>query len=78
MTFAWFCHFALTRSAKIIGLTPLLQSFNIVKFLLACTGSKVSFQIVNSFDIDFVDCPLITVGKNVTIASQIKRQELSL
>lgn len=34
-------------------------------------GAKVSFQIVNSFDIDFVDCLLITIGKNVTIASQV-------
>ncbi|CAM3068963.1 2,3,4,5-tetrahydropyridine-2,6-carboxylate N-succinyltransferase [Legionella steigerwaltii] len=72
MTVAWFCHFALTRSAKVIGLIPLLQTFNIAKFFYwRALGAKVSFQIVSSFDIDFVDCPLITVGKNVTLASGV-------
>ncbi|MCW8408312.1 hypothetical protein OQJ13_04920 [Legionella sp. PATHC035] len=72
MTFAWFCHFALTRSAKVIGLTPLLQTFNVVKFCYwRALGAKVSFQIVNSFDIDFVDCPLITIGKNVTLGGGV-------
>lgn len=72
MTFAWFCHFALTRSAKITGLIPLIQTFNITKFLYwRALGAKVSFQIVNSFDIDFVDCPLITIGKNVTLGSGV-------
>lgn len=69
MTFAWFCHFALTRSAKIIGLAPLLQTFNCVKFFYwRALGAKVSFQIVNSFDVDFVDCPLITIGKMSLLA----------
>ena len=72
MTVAWFCHFALARSAKVVGLIPLLQTFNIAKFFYwRALGAKVSFQIVNSFDIDFVDCPLITIGKNVTLASQV-------
>lgn len=67
---AWYCHFALSRAAKIAGLIPLLQSFNITKFFYwRALGAKVSFRIMNSFDIDFVDCPLITVGKDVTIAS---------
>ncbi|TAL66111.1 MAG: hypothetical protein EPN84_00740 [Legionella sp.] len=66
----WYCHFALSRAAKIVGLTPLLQSFNITKFFYwRALGAKVSFRIMNSFDIDFVDCPLISIGKNVTIAS---------
>ena len=69
---SWFCHFALARAAKIVGLAPLLQSFNITKFLYwRAIGAKVSFQIMSSFDIDFVDCPLITIGKNVTLASQV-------
>lgn len=69
--FAWFCHFALSRAAKIIGLTPLLQSFSITKyFYWRALGAQVSFRIMNSFDMDFVDCPLITIGKGVTIASQ--------
>lgn len=72
MMVAWFCHFALTRSAKIFGLTPLLQSFNFLKFFYwRALGAKVSFQIMNSFDIDLVDCSLITIGKNVTLASQV-------
>lgn len=70
--FAWFCHFALSRSAKITGLVSVLQSLNIMKFLYwRALGVKVSFQVMNSFDIDFVDCPLITIGKNVTIGSQV-------
>jgi len=69
---SWFCHFALARAAKIIGLTPLLQSFSITRFLYwRAIGAKVSFQIMSSFDVDFVDCPLITIGKNVTLASQV-------
>lgn len=72
MVVAWFCHLALSRAAKIIGLTPLLQSFNTVKFFYwRALGAKVSFQIMNSYDIDFVDCPLIRIGKNVTLASQV-------
>lgn len=68
----WFCHFSLARAAKITGLIPLLQSFNTLKYLYwRALGVKVSFQVVSSFDIDFVDCPLITIGKNVTIASQV-------
>ena len=44
MTFAWFCHFALTRSAKVVGLAPLLQTFNIVKFFYwRALGANVSF-----------------------------------
>ena len=70
--FSWFCHFSLSRSAKISGLILLLQSFNILKYLYwRALGAKVSFQIMNSIDIDFVDCPLISIGKNVTIASQV-------
>lgn len=69
---SWFCHFALARAAKIIGLTPLLQSFNSTKYLYwRAIGAKVSFQIMSSYDIDFVECPLITIGKNVTLASQV-------
>ncbi|MGM9454503.1 DapH/DapD/GlmU-related protein [Legionella bozemanae] len=72
MTVAWFCHFALARSAKVVGLTPLLQTFNVIKFFYwRALGANVSFQIVNSFDIDFVDCPLITIGKNVTLGSGV-------
>ena len=70
--FAWFCHFALTRSAKIVGLISLLQSFNITKFLYwRALGVKASFQIMSSYDIDFVDCPLITIGKNVTLGGEM-------
>jgi len=69
--FFWYCHLALSRAAKITGLTPLLQSFSITKFLYwRALGAKVSFHITNSFDIDFVDSPLITIGKGVTIGSQ--------
>ncbi|KTD74634.1 hypothetical protein [Legionella waltersii] len=69
---SWFCHFALSRAAKIAGLIHLLQSFNTLKFLYwRALGVKVSFQIMNSFDIDLVDCPLITIGKEVTLASQV-------
>lgn len=69
---SWFCHFALARAAKIVGLTPLLQSFAVTKFLYwRAIGAKVSFQIMSSFDVDFVDAPLITIGKNVTLASQV-------
>ncbi|MDP1602885.1 MAG: hypothetical protein Q8M03_06425 [Legionella sp.] len=69
--FFWYCHLALSRSAKIAGLTPLLQSFNITKFFYwRALGAKVAFNITCSFDIDFVDCPLITIGKGVTLASQ--------
>lgn len=68
----WFCHFALARAAKIVGLSPLLQSFSITKFLYwRALGAKVSFQIMSSFDVDFVDAPLITIGKNVTLGSQV-------
>lgn len=69
---AWFCHFSLSRAAKITGLISLLQSFNCLKYLYwRSLGAKVSFQIMNSIDIDFVDCPLISIGKNVTIASEV-------
>ncbi|KGP63963.1 hypothetical protein EP47_08675 [Legionella norrlandica] len=69
---SWFCHFALSRAAKIIGLIHLLQSFNIIKyFYWRALGIKVSFRVMNSFDIDFVDCPLITIGEDVTLASQV-------
>lgn len=69
---AWFCHFALSRSAKITGLISILQSFNILKFLYwRALGVKVSFMVMNSMDVDFVDCPLITIGKDVTLASQV-------
>lgn len=72
MTIAWFCHFSLSRAAKITGLISLLQSFNTLKYLYwRALGVRVSFQIMNSFDIDFVDCPLISIGKNVTIGSQV-------
>lgn len=72
MMIAWFCHFALSRAAKITGLISLIQSFNILKFLYwRALGAKVSFQIMNSFDIDFVDTPLISIGKNVTIGSEV-------
>jgi len=68
----WYCHFALSRAAKIVGLTPLLQSFNSIKYLYwRALGAKVSFRIMNSYDIDFVDCPLITIGNDVTIASLV-------
>lgn len=70
--FAWFCHFSLSRAAKIIGLAPILQSFNLLKFLYwRALGAKVSFEVMNAFDIDFVDCPLITIGKGVTLGSQV-------
>ncbi|WP_133128313.1 hypothetical protein [Legionella nagasakiensis] len=66
----WYCHFALARAAKICGLIFLLQSFNITKFFYwRALGAKVSFRITNSFDIDFVDCPLISIGKGVTLGS---------
>lgn len=69
---AWFCHFALSRSAKITGLTPVLQSFNILKFCYwRALGAKVSFQVMNAFDVDFVDCPLISIGKGVTLGGQV-------
>jgi acetyltransferase-like isoleucine patch superfamily enzyme len=69
---AWFCHFALSRAAKISGLIAIIQSFNVLKFFYwRALGAKVSFHIVNSFDIDFVDCPLISIGKNVTLGSKV-------
>lgn len=69
---AWFCHFALARAAKVVGLIPILQSFNTLKFCYwRALGAKVSFQIMSSYDIDFVDCPLITIKKGVTLASQV-------
>lgn len=67
----WYCHLALSRAAKMTGLTPILQSFYITKFFYwRALGAKVSFNISNSFDIDLVDCPLITIGKDVTLGSQ--------
>lgn len=72
MMIAWFCHFALSRAAKITGLIFIIQSFNILKFLYwRALGAKVSFQIMNSYDIDLVDTPLISIGKNVTIGSGV-------
>lgn len=69
---SWFCHFALSRAAKITGLIPVLQSFNILKFFYwRALGAKVSFHMMNAFDVDFVDCPLITIGKGVTLGSQV-------
>lgn len=66
----WFCHFALGRAAKLSGLIRFLQAFNITKFLYwRALGAKVSFYMVCSYDIDFVDCPLISIGKGVTIGS---------
>lgn len=68
---SWYCHFALSRAAKITGLLPVLQSFHVTKYLYwRALGAKVAFSITNSFDIDFVDCPLITIGSGVTLASQ--------
>jgi len=70
--FAWFCHFALSRAAKITGLSSILQSFNVTKFLYwRALGAKVSFQIMSSYDVNFVDCQLITIGKNVTLGAQV-------
>jgi acetyltransferase-like isoleucine patch superfamily enzyme len=67
---SWFCHFALGRAAKLSGLIRFLQAFNITKFLYwRALGAKVSFFITCSYDIDFVDCPLISIGKNVTLGS---------
>ncbi|MBL7481244.1 DapH/DapD/GlmU-related protein [Legionella bononiensis] len=72
MMIAWFCHFALSRAAKITGFIFIIQSFNVLKFLYwRALGANVSFQIMNSFDIDLVDTPLITIGKNVTIGSNV-------
>ncbi len=72
MMIAWFCHFALARSAKIMGFIFILQSFNVFKFLYwRALGAKISFKVMNSFDIDFVDCPLISIGKNVTLGSEV-------
>jgi acetyltransferase-like isoleucine patch superfamily enzyme len=49
-----------------------LQSFNLFKFLYwRALGAKVSFQIMNSFDVELVDTPLISIGKNVTIGSGV-------
>ena len=68
---SWFCHFALGRAAKISGMVRVLQTFNITKFLYwRALGAKVSFYITNSYDIDFVDSPLIKIGKGVTIGSE--------
>lgn len=68
----WYCHFALARAAKITGLIPILQSFNLIKYLYwRALGAKVSFRIMNSFDIDLVDCPLISIGNDVTLASLV-------
>jgi hypothetical protein len=67
----WFSHFALSRAGKLSGLTPMLQAFNITKFFYwRALGAKVAFNVTNSYDIDFVDCPLITIGKGVTLASE--------
>ncbi|KTD62302.1 DapH/DapD/GlmU-related protein [Legionella shakespearei] len=72
MTVAWFCHFSLSRAAKITGFLYIIQSFNVLKYLYwRAMGSKVSFQIMNSFDIDFADYPLISIGKNVTMGSRV-------
>lgn len=71
MVVSWFCHFALGRAAKLSGLIRFLQALNITKFLYwRALGAKVSFYITCSYDIDFVDCPLISIGKNVTIGSE--------
>lgn len=67
---SWYCHFALSRAAKIVGFIAIIQSFNVLKYCYwRALGAKVSFRIMNSFDIDLVDCPLITIGNDVTIAS---------
>jgi len=68
---SWFCHFALGRAAKLSGLIRFLQAFNITKFLYwRALGANVSFYITSSYDIDFVDSPLISIGKGVTIGSE--------
>lgn len=65
---SWFCHFALGRAAKLSGLIRFFQAFNVTKFLYwRALGAKVSFYITCSYDIDFVDYPLISIGKGVTI-----------
>lgn len=65
---SWFCHFALGRAAKLSGLIRFFQAFNITKFLYwRALGANVSFYITCSYDIDFVDYPLISIGKGVTI-----------
>lgn len=69
---SWFCHFALGRAAKLSGLIRFLQAFNITKFLYwRALGAKVSFYITSAYDIDFVDNPLISIGKGVTIGSGV-------
>lgn len=68
---AWFCHFALGRAAKLSGLIRFLQALNMTKFLYwRALGAKVSFNIVCSYDIDFVDAPLISIAKGVTLGSE--------
>ncbi len=68
----WYCHLALNRSSKILGLRYLINSFFFLKFLhLRSLGAKVTFDLNTSLDYVIADLPLITIGKNCTLGHNL-------
>ncbi|MGE3262083.1 MAG: DapH/DapD/GlmU-related protein [Bacteriovoracia bacterium] len=70
--FSWYCNLALSRAAQVSGLSPLLNSFYITKFLhWRALGMKIAFGVNTSIGVSFVDLPMIRVGKGCTISEGV-------
>lgn len=70
--FGWFCHLALSRSAEVSGLRPLLNAFYLTKFLhWRALGMKIPYGVNTSIGVSFVDLSLISIGAGCTISEGV-------
>lgn len=69
---AWYCNLALSRSAEVAGVRPLLNAFYFTKFLhWRALGMKIAYAVNSSIGVSFVDLPLISIGKGSTISDSV-------
>lgn len=69
---SWSLNFYIGRTVALSGLKNFIMTNTILRFIyVRVMGSKISFQITGSMGVDFIDLPLIEVGKGCTLSEGV-------
>lgn len=71
--FAWSCSHALAKAAAVSGLSPLIHSSYVLKFLYwRALGARIAFRVATASDVTLADLPLIAIGSGTTLAEGVQ------
>lgn len=71
MVVFWYLHMCLNRSGKAIGLSPMLRSSNLLKYLhMKALGAKIAYTSNYSLDLEIADPSLTRIDANTVLGGQ--------